>query len=200
MVIIYQNEQEIEVSLEETNTLNTYFKLFFENEVLLKKEEFKNHNLEYIYHYKQNGETTEAACSVYKGSDTRFSIITQSVLNDRTLELWQDFDGGDLIFTYHILYDFNNHCICKEYIDLETGKPVYEETEKYYYKDSSSDLDYIIKASYHSDASLNNLFYFKSVNDQFTDIEYNTEDDLVNLATELGIDYSELKYYHNAFL
>ena len=200
MIIIYQNEKEMTVSLQETLSLDTYFKLFFENDVLIKKEEYKNHSLEYIYHYKKRDELTEDIQLLYRNLNTRFSIIERSVINTQTLELWQDFDEADLIFKYKILYNAGNNCICKEYLDIETDKPIYEETEKYYYTESSSELDYIIKASYNTDATLNYLVYFKSGENQPADIEYKDANELAELSSELKIDSSELKYYFDAYL
>ena len=200
MVIIYQNEEEADVSLQEAQALNTYFKLFYENDTLIKKEEYKNNILEYIYHYKRSDELTEDIQLLYKNLNTRFSIIERSVINTQTLELWQDFDEADLIFKYKILYNAGNNCICKEYLDIETDKPIYEDTEKYYYTESSSELDYIIKASYNTDASLNYLVYYKSGENQPTDIEYKDANELAELSSELKIESSELKYYFNAYL
>ncbi|KAF2517611.1 hypothetical protein EYY60_00335 [Flavobacterium zhairuonense] len=200
MTITFQNINDEEVKAEHLCDLNEYYKVFSENQIILKKEFYINNILKHISHYKNNIESEDDIIELYSSSDTFYSIIEKLDFSNYSIEVYKEYSGIKLKSHSRDLYNNSNNLICQENIDLLTGLPKFEETEKYFYDFEKDDYFPIITASFNEDGSLNTIRYDSYRFDGQDEIIFSEDDDMTTLQNLLGLSSNEIQYYLNAIL
>jgi hypothetical protein len=202
-MITYQNINEEELAIEQLNSLNEYYKVFTENQVILKKEFYIDNILKHISHYKNNIESEDLIIKLYSSSDIFYSIIEKLDYGNYVVEIEKEYSGIKLTSHSRYLYDSSNNLICQENINLLTGLPKFKETEKYFYDFEKDDYFPIITASFNEDGSLDIIQYDSFRFDGQDEVIFSEDgifgvDDIATLQNLLGLSSDEMEYYMTA--
>lgn len=202
-MISYQNINDEEVAIEQLDSLREYYKVFSENQAILKKEFYIDNILKHISHYKSSIENEDAIIELYSSSGIFYSIIEKLNLGNYIIEIDKEYSGMRLKSHSRYLYNDNNSLICQENIDLLTGLPIFKETEKYFYDFEKDDYFPIITASFNEDGSLDIIQYDSYRFDGQDEVIFSQNgisgvDDIATLQNLLGFSADEMKYYLTA--
>lgn len=195
MTIIYQNINDEDVTIEQLSDLREYHKVFIENEIVLKKEFYIDNILKHIDHYKNDIEREDDIIELYSSSNAFYSIIEKTNLGNYFIENNKQYSGIDLKFHSRYLYSKNSNLICQETIDLLTGLPKFDETEKYFYDFEKDDYFPIITASFNEDGTLDTIQYDSYRFDGQDEVIFSEDDDMTTLKNLLGLSSNEMQYY-----
>lgn len=205
MAIIYQNINDEKITTQQLNNLNEYYKVFQENQIIIKKEFYIDNALKHISHYKNNVETENDIINKYSSTGVFYSIIEKINLSNHLIEVVKEYSGNFLKSHSRYLYNHDNNVICEENLDLSTGLPNCKETEKYFYNFEKDDFFPIITASYNEDGSLDMIQYDSYRFDGQDEVIF-TEDgvsgvnDIATLKKLLNLSSDEMNYYLTARL
>ncbi|KIC02050.1 hypothetical protein OA88_10920 [Flavobacterium sp. JRM] len=205
MAIIYQNINDEKVTIQQLNSLSEYYKVFRENQIIIKKEFYIDNILKHISHYKNTYEMENDIISTYSSLGVFYSIIEKTNLNNCVIEDVKEYSGAVLTSHSRFLYNQNNNVICEEHIDLITNLPKFKETEKYFYDFEKDDYFPIITASFNEDCSLDMIQYdsyrFDGQDEAiFTENGISGINDITTLKNLLGLSSDEINYYLTATL
>ncbi|WP_337966063.1 hypothetical protein [uncultured Flavobacterium sp.] len=205
MLETYHNINDEKISSQELSSLSEYYKVFSENEIILKKEFYIDHILKHISHYKNAEESENDIITIYSTSNVFYSIIEKINLSNHVLEIHKEYSGTVLTSHSRYLYNNTNDLICIENIDLLTGLPKFKETEKYFYDFEKDDYFPIITASFNEDSSLDIIQYDSYRFDGQDEIIFSEDgvpgiSDLPTLKKRLALSTQEMNYYLTAIL
>lgn len=205
MAIIYQNINEVKVTTQQLSSLNEYYKVFSENNIIIKKEFYIDNVLKHISHYKNAVETENEIISIYSSIGVFYSIIEKINLSDNIIEVVKEYSGIVLRSHSRFLYNQNRNLICEEHIDLSNGLPKFKETEKYFYDFEKDDYFPIITASFNEDGSLDVIQYDSYRFDGQDEIIFSEDgilgiNDISTLENLLGLSTQQMDYYLTAIL
>ncbi|MFB9109841.1 hypothetical protein [Flavobacterium gyeonganense] len=195
MTIRYQNINDEDVAIEQLSNLREYHKVFSENQVILKKEFYIDNTLKHIDHYKNNIESEDDIVELYRYSGIFYSIIEKLDFGNYIIEVHKEYSEMKLKSHSRYLYNNSNNLICQETIDLLTGLPKFEETEKYFYDFEKDDYFPIITASFNEDGTLDTIQYDSYRFDGQDEIIFSEDDDIITLQNLLGLSSNEMQYY-----
>lgn len=159
MTIRYQNINDEDIAIEQLSNLREYHKVFSENQVIVKKEFYIDNTLKHIDHYKNNIESEDHIVELYRYSGIFYSIIEKLDFGNYIIEVHKEYSEMKLKSHSRYLYNNSNNLICQETIDLLTGLPKFEETEKYFYDFEKDEYFPIITASFNEDGTLDTIQY-----------------------------------------
>lgn len=205
MIITYQNINEEEVAIEQLNSLNEYYKVFTEDQVILKKEFYIDNILKHISHYKSSIESEDMIIELYSSSDIFYSIIEKLDYGNYVIEIEKEYSGIKLKSHSRYLYNAINNLICQEDIDVLTGLPKFKETEKYFYDFEKDEYFPLFTASFNEDGTLDIIQYDSYRFDGQDEVIFSEDgtsgvDDILTLQNLLGLSLDEMKYYLTAIL
>lgn len=205
MTIEYQNINEEKVTPEQLNSLSEYYKVFYEDQLIIKKEFFINNVLVHICHYKSGTQSESDIKSMYNSQDIFYSINEKINLNNHVIEIVKEYSGNTLRSHFRFLYDLSNNVIGEENIDLFTGLPEFAKTEKYYYDFEKDDCFPILTASYYDDGSLDIIQYDSYRFDGQDEVIFAEDgisgiNDLETLKKIIGFSSDQMNYYLTARL
>jgi hypothetical protein len=132
MKIIFKDFLDDEIAEAQATSLDEYSKVFVMPDGMIKIEEmYSNGNLEYIHYYKETGETEEAAMMKLQNCKVPFSIREREQYYDYMIIKVNSYTGTQLTQKWKFLADAGDFVLCTQAIDIDSGKPLFADTNKY---------------------------------------------------------------------
>ncbi len=205
MIVTFQNINDETITSKQANLLDEYTKVYSNNGLVKKEEEYFDQSLGYITYYLDSNENETDTASQFSSLGVKFSIITKVATGTFSLENVNEYSGNVIIFKSRYLYDQDNSEIGEEHIDIVTNSPQYEQTEKYYYDFTMEDFFPMFTAYYNADGSLDYIAYDSYRFDGQDEIVFSIDgtpgiNDIPTLKEYLGLSDTQMNYYLTASL
>ena len=132
MKIVFKDHLEMEIPEEEAGLLEKYSKVFVMSDGMIRKEEFYGNNkLEHIHYYKDIAETEEELRGKLIPYNVPFSIREREKYGDFIIINLISYTKDLIAAKWKFLADADDFIMCTQEIDMDSGKPIYEQTTKY---------------------------------------------------------------------
>jgi len=132
MKIIYKDYLDNQITELQAMDLDEYSKEFLSADGLVKKEEmYVNNKLTRVHYYRDSNETEEDAIAKSKLYGVPFSIRKREAYGDHTIISVNLYSENQLTDRWKFLADINGFILCTQAINIVSGKPIYEQTNKY---------------------------------------------------------------------
>ena len=192
-LISYENEFEKSVSSEQANLLQNYIKVFSEDSLVKKKEEYKNGKIIHLIYYINPGETLTNILSDNQYVNS-IEIRERQIIGNYTRIDGLEFFEGILQFKGISVLDFNGNEIYSSPVDPITNQHDYEETNKCFYDNNNEKL-YVFW--YGSNGQFSNMSSYNPKHKEYIN-EFKQSFRLEDLEDLEDFDWANLNYYHNA--
>ena len=164
MTIKYKNTRDVFISLQQALQLDEYIKLYFEDGVLIREEEFYKGEINIEYIHNRNGDSHEDLHEEYPES-----VIVDHInyLNGYRLEKAYSYEDGTLVANTHTLIDTKNKTVGNEVIfDDEDGRV--DHRAKVFWDLSKNPDKEILKTTYYPNVETVNSVYLNEEHIDFT--------------------------------
>lgn len=200
MITRLTNKEGVEISQQQASMLNLYCIQYEENNQLKKQDFFVNQQLNTVVYYKNENEILSDIISEFSG--TRLVIKEFSYVGNKKIEYNNVYNTtGALDEQYNFAYNQNLEVICWEYIDNESGLPIYTKTRKFYFDSDIDPEDELFDCTYNEDGSLDRILYAPhAIQDSmdFWEDGVPGESDIETLRGLTGLSEEEMNYYLTA--
>ena len=130
---IHEYNQRIKYSEEQALTLGTYRKQIFSSDRIDLEIDFKENTAIHVSVYLYNGENSLDILPNYTNKYNSISLIWRELLHSCYWnDYCEDYTDGEVKFKAKDLLSFDWEEVCTVDLDLDTGNPELESTEKYF--------------------------------------------------------------------